>query len=390
VDRPWYRSFEWPLAIACVLITLIGIVCIASATSHSALASGEAKKQIAYALCGIALMAGFAFVDYRRWQRLALPLYIVMLVLLAFILVKGNGSHGAIRWIALGPFQFQPSEPAKLIVAIAIAALLARGSFARIQDLWMPLLAVALPALLVLKQPDLGTALVLVAILTAQLYFGLPNLLDFAIYVVTGVVAALYVIGSDKILKPFQKARLLVFLDPKLDPQGSGYSLNQSKIAVGNGGLFGKGLYHGTQTQLNFVPEHSTDFIFTVLGEELGFIGAVVLLTLYAVVLACGVRAMYAARDRFGFLLAGGLVAMIFFHILVNVGMTVGIMPITGIPLPFMSYGGSAILTDYAAIGILLNIAMQRDKLIFEAPGEPERPRIGRKALKTPTRAVLR
>lgn len=388
MDRPWYRSFEWPLAIACVLITLIGIVCIHSATSQSAAAASEAKKQLVYAVGGIALMVGCAFFDYRRWQRLALPLYIAMLVLLAFILVKGNGSHGAVRWIALGPFQFQPSEPAKLIIAISIAALLARGAYTRLQDLFLPLVAVAVPALLVLKQPDLGTTLVLLAILSAQLYFGVENLFDFLIYAATGIVAAAYVIGSDKILKPFQKARLLVFLDPKLDPQGSGYSLNQSKIAVGNGGLFGKGLYHGTQTQLNFVPEHSTDFIFTVLGEELGFIGAVVLLVLYSVVLACGVRAMYAARDRFGFLLAAGLVTMMFFHILVNVGMTIGIMPITGIPLPFMSYGGSAILTDYAAIGILLNIAMQKDKLIFEAPGEPERPRIGRKHVTT--RAVLR
>ncbi|MBV8602226.1 MAG: rod shape-determining protein RodA [Candidatus Eremiobacteraeota bacterium] len=388
MDRPWYRSFEWSLAIACVLITLIGIVCIYSATFHDAAAATEAKKQAVYGLMGLGLMAGFAFVDYRRWQRWALPLYLVMLVLLAFILFKGNTAHGAVRWIALGPFQFQPSEPAKLIIAIVVAALLARGTYSRIQDLFVPLLVVAVPALLVLKQPDLGTTLVLLAILTAQLYFGVANLLDFAIYLVTGAVAATYVITSEKILKPFQKARLLVFLDPKLDPQGAGYSLNQSKIAVGNGGLFGKGLFHGTQTQLNFVPEHSTDFIFTVLGEELGFAGAFVLLALYAVVIVGGVRAMYAARDHFGFLLAAGLVAMIFFHILVNVGMTIGIMPITGIPLPFMSYGGSAILTDYAAIGILLNIAMQKDRLIFEQTGEPERPRIGRKPLAA--RALVR
>jgi rod shape determining protein RodA len=383
VDRPWYKSFEWSLAIGSVLITLLGIVCIHSATFHNAAAATEAKKQAVYAVLGLGLMVGFAFMDYRRWQRFALPLYVVMIVLLAFILVKGNTAHGAVRWIALGPFQFQPSEPAKLIVAISIAALLARGTYAKIQDLALPLLAVAIPALLVLKQPDLGTTLVLLAILTAQLYFGLSNLMDFAIYAVTGIVAAAYVITSEKILKPFQKARLLVFLDPKLDPQGAGYSLNQSKIAVGNGGLFGKGLYHGTQTQLNFVPEHSTDFIFTVLGEELGFLGAFFLIALYAAVLAGGVRAMYSARDRFGFLLAAGLVAMIFFHIVVNVGMTVGIMPITGIPLPFMSYGGSAILTDYAAVGILLNIAMQKDRLIFESSGEFENPRIGRKPTKS-------
>ncbi|MBV8151329.1 MAG: FtsW/RodA/SpoVE family cell cycle protein, partial [Candidatus Eremiobacteraeota bacterium] len=251
------------------------------------------------------------------------------------------------------------------------AALLARAQTVGWKDMGLAIVAVAVPSLLILKQPDLGTTLVIGAILTAELGFGLPNLVDFAIYLGSIVVVAAYVLSSDKILKPFQRARLLVFLNPKLDPQGAGYNLNQSKIAVGNGGLFGKGLYHGTQTQLNFVPEHSRDFIFTVLGEELGFLGGLVLLALYTVVLIGGVRAMYAARDRFGFLLASGLVAMLFFHVLINVGMTIGIMPITGIPLPFMSYGGSAILTDYAAVGILLNIAMQRDKLIFEPIDSP-------------------
>ena len=388
MDRPGYRSFEWSLAIACILVTLIGLFCIHSATFHDASAANEVKKQAIYAAIGIGLMVGFAFLDYHRWQKWALPLYIATLLLLAFILFKGNTAHGAVRWIALGPFQFQPSEPAKLILAISTAALFCRSSYSKIQDLWLPLLAVGVPALLILKQPDLGTTLVVLAILTTQLYFGVANLLDFAIYAVTGAVAATYVVTSEKILKPFQKARLLVFLNPKLDPQGAGYNLNQSKIAVGNGGLFGRGLYHGTQTQLNFVPEHDKDFIFTVLGEELGFVGAVIILALYAVVILGGIRAMYAARDRFGFLLASGLVAMIFFHILVNVGMTIGIMPITGIPLPFFSYGGSAILTDYAAVGILLNISMQRDKLIFEGASQFDPPRIGRRPLRT--RALLR
>ena len=170
---------------------------------------------------------------------------------------------------------------------------------------------------------------------------------------------------SEHILKPFQRARLMVFLDPKLDPQGVGYNLKQSKIAVGSGEWFGKGLYHGTQTQLAFVPENSRDFIFTAVGEEAGFIGAILLLALYAVTIgvgdARGARGegplRRAARRR--------LVAMLAFHIIVNVGMTIGIMPITGIPLPFMSYGGSALMTDYIAVGILLNIALQKDKLVF-------------------------
>jgi rod shape determining protein RodA len=251
------------------------------------------------------------------------------------------------------------------VLAIAIAALLCRGTYRRIQELWLPLAAVAIPALLILKQPDLGTTLVIGAILSVQLYFGLPNLLDFALYVGGIVAAAAWVLTSEHILKPFQRARLLVFLDPKLDPQGVGYNLNQSKIAVGSGEWFGKGLFHGTQTQLAFVPENSRDFIFTAVGEEAGFVGALVLLALYTVTIAAALRAVVAAKDRFGVLLAAGLVAMLAFHIIVNVGMTIGIMPITGIPLPFMSYGGSALMTDYVAVGILINIVLQKDKLVF-------------------------
>ncbi len=308
-------------------------------------------------------MIGVSFVDYRSWQRWAPGLYVVNLVLLLFILRGGHSALGAQRWISLGPFgTFQPSEPAKLVLAIALAAVLCRGRYDRLLDLWKPLTAVGIPALLILKQPDLGTALVLLAILTTQLFVGLPKLGDFTIYALGVLLVAAVAIGTNVVLKPFQKARLFVFLNPKLDPLGAGYNLNQSKIAVGSGEWVGRGLYHGTQTQLSFVPENSTDFIFTVLAEEWGFAGAIVLLLLYVMLLYGGVRSMLAARDRFGFLLAAGLVGMFFFHILVNIGMTIGIMPITGIPLPFVSFGGSAILTGYAAVGILLNIHSQRDR----------------------------
>jgi rod shape determining protein RodA len=289
-----------------------------------------------------------------------------MLGSLVFIAFKGHSALGAARWIAIGPFQFQPSEPAKVILAIAVAALLCRGTYRKLQELALPLIAVAVPAVLILKQPDLGTTLVIGAILSAELFFGLPNLFDFGLYVGAIATAAAYVLSSDHILKPFQRARLLVFLDPKMDPQGVGYNLNQAKIAVGSGELFGKGLFHGTQTQLNFVPENSRDFIFTAVGEEAGFVGALVLLALYAVTIGAALKAIFAAKDRFGVLLAVGLVAMLAFHIIVNVGMTIGIMPITGIPLPFMSYGGSALMTDYVGIGILLNIVLQKDRLIFD------------------------
>ncbi|MDE2481299.1 MAG: rod shape-determining protein RodA [bacterium] len=361
--RRHLRNFNWTLAISCVLISLLGVLCIQSADLHNPDAAGEVRKQMLYIVLGVPLMLGFSLVDYRNFQRWAPALYVVNLALLLFILRGGHSALGAQRWISLGPLgTFQPSEPAKLVLAVSIAWVLCRSTYDRIQDLWKPLVAVGIPALLILKQPDLGTSLVILAILSAQLFFGLPKLGDFAIYAMGVLTAGALAVGTNAILKPFQKARLFVFLNPKADPQGAGYNLNQSKIAVGNGEWFGRGLHHGTQTQLNFVPEHSRDFIFTVLAEEFGFFGSVALVALYGLMLFGGVQAMIAARDRFGFLLASGIVAMLFFHLLVNIGMTIGIMPITGIPLPFMSYGGSAILTNFVAVGVLLNIYSQKDR----------------------------
>ena len=365
MDRPWYLRLDWLLVGACVVLAAIGCIFVHSATLHDPSAHGEPRSQLIFIVVGLALMMWFACIDYRTWRRFAIPLYVLVVGALAFILVHGHSALGAQRWIALGPLTFQPSEPAKLVLAIALAAVLAQFDYARIQALWRPLVVVAIPALLILKQPDLGTTLVIVAILVAELFVGLDNAIDVTIFGGAIFAAAAFVLTSDKLLKPFQRARLLVFLHPEIDPQGVGYNLNQSKIAVGDGGLFGRGLAHGTQTQLAFVPENSRDFIFTALGEEWGFIGAVTLLALYAIVLTRITHAIFSARDRFGVFLGTGLLAMVAFHVIVNVGMTIGIMPITGIPLPFISYGGSAILTDFAAIGIVLNIALQRDRLAF-------------------------
>ncbi len=361
--RRYLRNFNWTLALPCAAIALLGVLCVQSAGLHDPGAAGEYRRQILYIALGVPLMVALSLVDYRAWARWAPMLYVVNLLLLAFILRGGHAAFGAQRWISLGPLgTFQPSEPAKLVLAISLAAVLCRGSYERLVDLWKPLATVALPALLILKQPDLGTALVLLAIVSAQLFFALPKIGDFAIYTMGVLLAAAIAVGTNVLLKPFQKARLFSFLNPKADPQGAGYNLDQAKIAVGNGDWFGRGLYHGTQTQLNFVPEHSRDFVFTVLAEEMGFVGGMLLVALYATMLYGGIRTLFAARDRFGYLLAAGLTAMLFFHVLVNVGMAVGIMPITGIPLPFMSYGGSALLTDFAAIGLLLNIYGQRDR----------------------------
>lgn len=360
IERPWYAVFSWPLAVTTVVLSLCGVLVIRSATLHDPSAGSEWHKQLGYIFVGLMVLAIFAGIDYRRWQRGAVHLYAVNLALLAFVMHGGHSALGAQRWISLGPLgTFQPSEPAKLILAITTAALLARAPEVRLRELGLALLALAPPALLVLKQPDFGTMLVLLAVLSAELFFAARRLLDFAVYAGVGAIGAALVAGTNLVLKPFQRARLLVFLHPDVDPQGAGWNLNQSKIAVGSGELFGKGLFHGTQTQLRFVPENSRDFIFTVVGEELGFVGAVALLAAYAIILGSAIRTVCTAPDRFGRYVSVGIVAMLAFHIIVNVGMTIGVMPITGIPLPFLSYGGSAILTNFAAVGLLLNVAYQ-------------------------------
>ncbi len=366
MERAWYQRFNWVLAGTAVALSLFGVLIIHSADLHSAAAGSEWRKQLIYVSAGVVAMALAASVDYRRWQRAAVWLYVGNLLLLVLVMRGGHSALGAQRWLSLGPLgTFQPSEPAKLVLAIAIATLLARRPVVGRRDIALVLGAVAVYAALILKQPDLGTTLVIGAIVTVELFFGVSKALHFVIYAAASLATAAFVVGTNFVLKPFQRSRLLIFLHPGSDPQGAGWNLNQSKIAVGSGELFGKGLSHGTQTQLNFVPEHSRDFIFTVVGEELGYLGSLGLLCAFGVLLFGGLRAAFDAHDRFGLLLAVGIVAMFAFHIIVNIGMTVGIMPITGIPLPFMSYGGSAILTDFAAIGILLNVQLQRDRLVF-------------------------
>lgn len=368
LERPWYVAFNYPLAAAAIGLSIYGLIAIKSATLHVADAHADFGHQIAYLIVGIIAMLVLAFTDYHIWYRFAKPVYALTIVMLAAVAFVGHSALGAQRWIGVGPIVFQPSEPAKLLVTLSIAALLAnpKRRYKKWWEIFIPIGAVAVPALLVLKQPDLGTALVLVAILTTMLFFALPRWWQFAAYVAAvGAAAA----ASPLFLHGYQRERLLVFLNPNHDPQGAGWSLIQSKIAVGSGELFGKGLFNGTQTQLGFVPEHTTDFIFTVIGEEFGFVGSVLLLGLYALLLFMGMLAVNAARDRYGLIVAAGIVAMFAFHILVNVGMTIGIMPVTGIPLPFISYGGSSLVTCLASVGVLLNIHLQSTRMTLDVRG---------------------
>jgi len=367
LERPWYQSFNYPLAAAALALGIFGLIIIRSATWHMPGGQSDFKHQLIFLIVGAVGMFILAFIDYHLWQRFAWGIYILNVLMLAAVALAGHQALGAQRWIGIGPFVFQPSEPAKLLTILSLGAILAdsRRAYTRLRDLVLPLVLFAVPTALVIKQPDLGTALVLVAILTAMLFFALPNLLHFGAYAATVLIGGSLAVMTPYFLKGYQRQRLLVFLDPKHDPQGSGWSLIQSKIAVGSGELSGKGLYHGTQTQLGFVPAHSTDFIFAVIGEELGFLGSLLLLALYAVLLAAGTLAITASRDRYGVLVAVGIIAMFAFHIVVNVGMTIGIMPVTGIPLPFISYGGSSLITCFLAVGVLLNIHVQRDKMSF-------------------------
>jgi rod shape determining protein RodA len=365
LDRRVVRNLDPYLLGSTLLLCLFGLVMVYSTTRYGLHPLLFVRSQMLHFVVGVLVAAAILAVDYRSLASGARVLYVVNLVLLAAVLVAGRSSLGAQRWIPLGPLgQFQPSEFAKLAIVVTLARHLSDrpGPYTSVRDL-LPFLAhISIPMILIFRQPDLGTALVYGAIFAGMLYAGGARRRDLALL---GVAGAAVTPLLWHILKAYQRRRLLSFLDPSLDPLGAGYGIIQSKIAVGSGMLWGKGLFAGTQNVLQFVPEHHTDFIFSVVGEELGFIGCVLLLLLFYVWLVRGVRTAAVARDRFGALVAVGIVSMIAFHVFVNVGMTVGIMPITGIPLPFISYGGSALMTMVWAAALLLNVGMRRQKILF-------------------------
>ncbi|HAG08700.1 MAG TPA: rod shape-determining protein RodA [Desulfotomaculum sp.] len=393
------------------------------------------NKQILWIFLGIGVMALMVYVPYEDIIKQARFLYALNLFMLIMVLFIGHTALGAQRWIQIGPLTFQPSEFAKLLIIITFAAFLAKRE-GRLNG-WLGLgpcfLYVGLPFIVILKQPDLGTSLVLIAIMFGMLFFAgakpvhLLALLGIGIIFITGIFMVhtylhqtqdnlekqiLTLRSKEKIisqvggkdeakeknalsrpetystklmalkekyraiseyhqlfhrytLKEYQMNRLIIFLNPQKDILGAGYHIWQSLIAVGSGGLAGKGFLEGTQSHFTFLPIRHTDFIFSVVGEEMGFLGALFLLSLYFIILYRGTKIIIHARDNEGILLAGGIVTMFAFHVFVNVGMTIGIMPVTGIPLPLFSYGGSNIIMNLAALGLLLNIYTRRKKIIF-------------------------
>jgi len=373
LNKRLLRNFDVTLVTCVVVICLFSLVVIASA-SRSALPTGAdpftfVKRQAVWFLLGIVVFFIVASMDYSDFARYSRIIYWVNLALLFAVLVKGRSALGAQRWI--GPLQ--PSELAKIAIIITLGTFLAdrKGKINGLIDLVPVFAHIAIPMVLILKQPDLGTSLVFVAITFGMLFMaGAPAryVLGLGLGGLATVVRAIWLHlnrGLPLPLKDYQINRLIVFLNPKLDPLNSGYHVIQSKIAVGSGGLWGKGLFAGTQSGLNFLPEQHTDFIFSVIAEETGFVICIGLLALYFLVLWRAVRIMAYSRDQFGSLLAAGIISMLSFHVLINVGMTMGAMPITGIPLPFVSYGGNSLITNIVGIALLESIAMRKQKIMF-------------------------
>lgn len=365
MNKRWLRRMDFTLISAAFAILLMSLLIISSATHSDPEGIHFVQRQGIFAVLNIVAAGFFMNFDYKMLQRYGKKLYGFNIFLLFTVMIAGHSALGAQRWIQMGPITIQPSEFAKLIMIISLAALLEEkmGKLNTLSDLLPVAAFVGLPFLLVLKQPDLGTSLVFIAIFLGMIFACGVNL-----KLLGGIFAgglALIPLFWFFLLKEYQKMRIKVFLDPNVDPLGSGYHIIQSEIAIGSGMLLGKGLFEGTQSQLNFLPENHTDFIFAVVGEELGFIGAAVLLLLYLIILWRSIRIAQEASDTFGMLLAVGITSMLAFHVLVNVGMTMGIMPVTGIPLPLMSYGVSSLTTNIMAIAILLNIHMKKQKLLF-------------------------
>lgn len=369
------RAVNFPLVAAVLGLAFYGTVMVNSAVSGMDAGPGMIKRHLFGLAVGlIPLVVAWAF-DYRRLQNWVGPLLVLsaLLILSPRIPGLGDAAKGATSWLQIaGVRLFQPSEPAKLVTIVVMAAVIARyeGRIEKFSDLAKILGILAIPLGLILLQPDLGTGLVFVAITAGMLLVGGLKARWFAVLGLAGallVVGVFYLdgvvgrtTGGDGLIQEYQMDRLLVFIDPSVDPQGAGYNLEQSKIAIGSGELTGKGLGSGTQGNLNFLPERHTDFIFSVLGEEVGFAGALLLLGLYLVLLISALEISASSRDLFGALIVAGIISMWSFQILENIGMTIGLMPITGIPLPFMSFGSSFMVTNMMATGMLLSVWSRR------------------------------
>ena len=353
---------EWTLVAIVACIACVGFAMLYSAADGAA--APWAQRQAIRFACFMAVMPALATVDLRFWMRHAWILYALALALLVAVEVKGSIGMGAQRWIDLGLVRLQPSEMMKIALVLALARWFhgrSHDDMGRLPTLAVPLALIAAPAALVLRQPDLGTAAMLVFGAMALLFAAGVRWWHFA---AAGGAALAAGPVAWSLLHDYQRRRVLTFLDPASDPLGAGYHILQSKIALGSGGVLGKGFLAGTQSHLNFLPERRTDFIFTMLAEEFGLLGAGGLLCLYGLLFACGIAIALRARSQFGRLVAVGVTATLFLYVFMNVAMVTGLIPVVGVPLPLISYGGTAMLTAMCAVGLLLGVHVHRDVAI--------------------------
>jgi rod shape determining protein RodA len=362
IDRRMLLNIDWMLLLLVFGIGALGLITVYSATNGrlETHLDGLYLKQIYWFCAGLALMVVVTLVDYQHLSRGAYLLLVLGILLLAGVFAFGRVASGARRWLTIGPLSIQPSEIVKVFLVLSFARYftdIRRDGGLRLRDLLIPCVMVVVPFVLIAKQPDLGTALVLFFVACTLVFAsGFPLKILLSLMGV-GVIALPI---SWIFLKDYQKVRVITLLNPDFDPLGAGYHSWQSKIAIGSGGFWGKGFLAGTQSGLNFLPEKHTDFIFAVFAEEWGFVGTAVLLVLYMALVLRGLSIAYTSKDRLGSLIATGVVAMLSVYILFNIGMTVGLTPVVGLPLPLFSYGGSSLLATMIAVGLLLNIRMRR------------------------------
>jgi len=355
------KKFNWNMLILEFILFGIGIWNLMSATAVEDKSQGLFRNQLIWFGVGMVITAVILMIHYSFLSRVAYIVYFGNILLLVLVLAIGKSSLGARRWIGVGAFTIQPSEFMKISMVLCLAKYFetdrTQGGYG-LKDLALPALLVAVPAFLIMLQPDLGTAMIILLTFgTMMLFIRIkPKTL-----VMLGLCFAVALPAAYKFaLKPYQRQRLVTFIDPMSDPKGSGYNSIQSMIAVGSGQLFGKGYKKGTQSQLNFLPEHHTDFIFSVFSEEHGFAGCVILLFLYLIFLMNGLQVAFQSHDKFALLLVVGLLSIYFWHVFVNMGMVMGILPIVGVPLPFLSYGGSALITATLGVAVITNVANKK------------------------------
>jgi rod shape determining protein RodA len=364
MDRRLIENFDWSIIWALLAIMCIGLLSIYSALYPQIQARPTNNlfiKQLIWLAIGFAVMGGSLFFNYQRLRNISPWLYGLVLLLLVVVLAIGKEVHGSKRWLEISGFQFQPSEFMKVIIVVQLAGYFSSQditSFPGIKKLILPVGFVVLPVLLVLAEPDLGTAISLIAIATTMILFVGVRWKYLVIMALT--VIPLIVPVWERVLKPYQKRRILILLSPDLDPLGAGYHIRQSKIAIGSGMLWGKGFLNGTQTKLHFLPEKHTDFIFSVWAEEWGFVGCAALILLFCLLIFLTLRVATRSRDRFGSLIVIGMSALILWQAFINIGMVIGLLPVVGITLPFVSYGGSSLITLCLAIGLVENVSMRR------------------------------